>query len=31
MQKFLMQPIEERVGQRDAVQALAQLFNRPKQ
>ncbi len=27
MQKFLMQPIEERVGQRDAVQALAQLFN----
>ena len=27
MQKFLMQPIEERVGQRDAVQALAQLFS----
>ena len=26
MQKFLVQPIEERVGQRDAVQALAQLF-----
>jgi len=26
-----MQPIEERVGQRDAVQALAQLFSRPRQ
>src|SRR5690349_11019713 len=26
MQKFLMQPIEERVSQKDAVQALAQLF-----
>jgi flagellum-specific ATP synthase len=26
MQKFLMQPIEERVSQKDAVSALAQLF-----
>jgi flagellum-specific ATP synthase len=26
MQKFLMQPIEERVSQKDAVNALAQLF-----
>ena len=26
MQKFLMQPIEERVTQRDSVSALAQLF-----
>ena len=29
MQKFLVQPIEERVSQKDAVQALAQLFGSP--
>jgi hypothetical protein len=26
MQKFLMQPIDQRVGQADAVNALRQLF-----